>query len=113
MSKSKTTDAILVILIALCGFSIIYFSDKESYEYIWPHFRYFLLYGFGALNAMAGALLAFKQKEEHPLPNKTTIESSTITKETSTTDNTKEQDTLSKAKLEQAVINKVNENATK
>lgn len=109
MSKSKQIDALLVMLIALCGFSIIYFSDKESYEYIWPHARYFLLYGFGAVNALAGALLAFKQKEEHPLPDSTLIKSSTTTVETTNIDNTTKP-TLSKTDLESAVINKINEN---
>lgn len=108
MSKSKQVDATLVMLIALCGFSIIYFSDKESYEYIWPHLRYFLLYGFGAMNALAGALLAFKQKEEKPLPDSTEITSTKTTIEKTSTDNTINK-VLTPSELEQAVTDKLNE----
>ncbi len=81
------------MLIALCGFSIIYFSDKESYEYVWPNFRYFLLYAF----------------EEHPLPDTTLITSNKTTIETTNIDS-KTKPTLSKAELEKAVTDKINEN---
>lgn len=56
-------DGMLAVIVGCCGFAIADLSSDESFKYVTPAvFRYWIVFGFGFINAGCVSLMFFRNK---------------------------------------------------